>query len=365
MVNNPSTSLFPISKNATLYVVMIVDGWFPSVNNKRGVWGGRQVHVRQLRRSLLKTNCKVELFYPKSSHPLFKLWWFLYVIPDILLYSRYRKVQVIHAHGELAALAGKIIGLLRRLPVIVTVHNTSHMDTLTHSLTAWWQAITFTKIAYDAQISVSSHFTKYPNVNQAITIIPNGINLTPYNRVIVNKFPQPTLIWVGKKEWSKGVDVLKKAIVKVRKVFPTLKTEFVTGGRLSGKSLIRAYKRAHIFVLPSLADAQPISLLEAWAAKLPVVVTAVGENQTMVKHGHNGLLVEPGNVRQLSLAIIKVLRSRTLAPKLAHNGFITVKNLYTWSQVAKRTRAVYLQAIARRSEPVYTKSKVPLTHHAR
>lgn len=348
---SPSQPLPPTN----LYAVMIVDGWFPIVKGKPGVWGGRQVHVRELRRKFMDDyQAKVELFYPKNPHPLFKFFWFFYVIVDIFLFARYKKVQVIHAHGETAALAAKIVGSIRKIPVVLTVHSSIHLDAGKKNLSYWWQKWSYTRLKYDAVISVSSHFLRYPNVNQNLTVIPNGVNLKSFTAVKATKSPHPSLIWVGRDDRSKGVDILKKAIVKVRRIYPQLKAELVTNGRLSGKNLIKAYKQAHLFVLPSLTESQPISLLEAWAAKLPVVVTEVGENPLMIKDGENGLLVEPGNVRQLSQAIIRIIRSRTLAPRLGESGYLTVKRRYTWDQVAQQTLRVYRHVINQVDAPITT-----------
>ena len=143
----------------------------------------------------------------------------------------------------------------------------------------------------------------------------------------------------------KGLPILRQAILKVRKKIPDLKAVLVSGGQYTGKSLIKAYKRAHVFVLSSLAEGQPITLLEAWAAKLPVVVTNVGDNAKMVQDGVNGYLVEPNNVVQLTQAILKVLRARTKNTKMGEAGYELVKQEYSWDKVAESTWQVYQKVL--------------------
>jgi glycosyltransferase involved in cell wall biosynthesis len=138
---------------------------------------------------------------------------------------------------------------------------------------------------------------------------------------------------------------LRQAILKLRKKVPNLKTQLISDGLHTGKSLIKAYKRSHVFVLPSLAEGQPITLLEAWAAKLPVIVTKVGDNPLMVKDGVNGYLIDPGNVQQLASAIQKVLRARTKNEKMGESGYQLVKEEYTWENVANKTWKVYQEVL--------------------
>lgn len=254
--------------NKTIHVIMLIDAWFPSTQNRRGVYGGGQVHVRELRNNLHKDHpCKIELFYAKNSHILFRSIWAWAVIIKALRYARTHKIDIIHSHGFSAGFSAKVLGTILKKPVVHTVHGSHLMDqgkpTLQTNLEKWL----LTGIKYSAEISVGKNFLKYKNVNKNIHVIPNGVDLARFNAVRVAKNTQPTLIWVGRPAAVKGISILKEAIKKVRVKLPTLHTELVTGGRLAGEPLVRAYKKAHVFVLPSLAEGQPITLLEAWAAK--------------------------------------------------------------------------------------------------
>jgi glycosyltransferase involved in cell wall biosynthesis len=330
-----------------LHIVMLIDAWFPKDELSPGVWGGKQVHVRELRERLTtEYGCAVELFYAAHKNFIIRSLWALWVVLDVVLYNRYHDpVKLIHSHGFYAGLAGKLISKILKIPVIHTVHGTPALDQGKKSPQAWIEAMLLTKIKYNAQISVSSHFLKYENVNQNIRVIPNGVNISDFNRVHVTKFKDPTVIWVGRDDPAKGLDFLKAALVKIRKNLPNLKAELVSGGRLSDIELIKAYKKSTFFCLPSLADAQPISLLEAWAARLPVVVTRVGENATMVQDGVNGYLVDPGNAQQLAGAIKKILKNPSGASLMGLAGYQLVKKQYSWKSVTEKTYTLYQQVL--------------------
>lgn len=110
-------------------------------------------------------------------------------------------------------------------------------------------------------------------------------------------------------------------------------------GSVSRDEVTKMYLRANLFVLPSLSEGFPLTLLEAWAAKLPVVAAAVGEVSYVVKDGINGYLVPPGNVGAFAKAMTIALKNSDLA-KLGENGYNLAKG-YTWKNVARKTLAVY------------------------
>jgi glycosyltransferase involved in cell wall biosynthesis len=71
-----------------------------------------------------------------------------------------------------------------------------------------------------------------------------------------------------------------------------------------------------VFVLPSLWEGLPLSLVLAMGAGLPVVATRVAGIPEVVQHGSTGLLVEPGDAAALGAAIARVAGDRALAARL-------------------------------------------------
>jgi len=63
-----------------------------------------------------------------------------------------------------------------------------------------------------------------------------------------------------------------------------------------------------------------MAIAEGMAFGKPVIGSAVGGIMVQIWPGVNGYLVEPGNVRQLSEALIKVLSDRSLAEKMGKRG---------------------------------------------
>ena len=77
------------------------------------------------------------------------------------------------------------------------------------------------------------------------------------------------------------------------------------------------YGIADVCVLSSLSEGSPNALLEAMAAGVPVVATAVGGVPEMVTHGESALLIQPGDCQAMTSAIAALLSDADLARKLA------------------------------------------------
>ena len=181
--------------------------------------------------------------------------------------------------------------------------------------------------------------------------IQNGVDISRFQR---DKFRIQTFVprtqsrgnsefrivlFVGRKnDPAKGFAILEKALELVKKEIPQIKL-LVAGGDLSQEDVLQMYQKADLFVLPSLSEGFPLTLLEAWAAKLPVVATRVGELPYLIRDEINGYLVEPGSTQKLALAIVRALKNRNLA-KLGENGYNVAKH-YKWSKVAGSTLKVY------------------------
>ena len=107
--------------------------------------------------------------------------------------------------------------------------------------------------------------------------------------------------------------------------------------------------RAHTFVLSSLWEGLPMSVVEAMAARRPVVATAAGGTPDVVSDGITGLLVPPRAVAPLAEALRQVLADDVLAARLATGGWRNVQTRYTLEALLTATRAVYLRACERRA----------------
>ena len=101
-----------------------------------------------------------------------------------------------------------------------------------------------------------------------------------------------------------------------------------------------------IFVLPSLTEGFPLSLLEAMAEGLPVVATRVGGVPEIVYHGVTGLLVPPGNPGALAGAIQELLVNHNLSAAMGQAGRNSVAHSFSLDTMVDRTLEQYQQVLA-------------------
>jgi glycosyltransferase involved in cell wall biosynthesis len=138
------------------------------------------------------------------------------------------------------------------------------------------------------------------------------------------------LLFVGRVERLKGVDILLDALSKIRArnilaliVGPVTDRKLTTAnitnvkylGPLVGSKLYKLYAVADIFVLPSRLETAPLAIQEAQIFGLPVIATDVGDVAEVV--GNTGLLIKPGSSSELTSAILKLVEDDELRRRLS------------------------------------------------
>ncbi|HXH05811.1 MAG TPA: glycosyltransferase family 4 protein, partial [Vicinamibacterales bacterium] len=110
----------------------------------------------------------------------------------------------------------------------------------------------------------------------------------------------------------------------------------------------RRYMRLFdVFLLPSLTEGLPVTLLEAMQAGVPIVATRVGGVPAVLDEGRGGLLVAPGDAASLAAAIRRCLADRDLAAALAAHARRQVAVRFTSRAMAERYLELYRE-LARR-----------------
>ena len=107
------------------------------------------------------------------------------------------------------------------------------------------------------------------------------------------------------------------------------------------------YQAMDAFALSSLREGLPNVLLEAMALEVPVVATRVAGVPRLVRHGENGLLVEPGSVDQMTAALARLLGDGALRAALGRAGRATVEADYSFEARMQKVRALYDDLLGR------------------
>jgi len=103
-----------------------------------------------------------------------------------------------------------------------------------------------------------------------------------------------------------------------------------------------------VFTLSSDSEGMPMALLEAWAAKKPVVVSAVGGLPDLVSEGSNGMLFPPEDQRRLTELIEMLMDAPELRTRLGENGHAEVVSRYSATHTADAYRSTYRELLSER-----------------
>lgn len=203
--------------------------------------------------------------------------------------------------------------------------------------------------------------TGFPDEN--IITFPWGIDLDEFKQGKSSLDLREQLGWEDKavilsiRSWEKlyGIDVLLRAFVDVAKEFPDARlllmgdgtmapeiNRFISDngltdvihvtGRVPHDTLVDYFNIADVYVSSSLSDGSSISLLEAMACALPVVVTDIPGNLEWVNQGVNGWIAEAGNDESLSAALSKALHGRSVWSQMGEANLATTKERADWNK---------------------------------
>jgi glycosyltransferase involved in cell wall biosynthesis len=247
----------------------------------------------------------------------------------------------------------------------------------------------FDRIMIDRAIKSASHYIAYTRYEAdyviyrgadpgRVTVIGVGVDPEPFLKAdgaaIRSQFglhEGPVIGFIGQFTPHKGPDLLLQAMTEVWKKEPDAQLILAGARRKFARRLesmisqlekkdrdkIRLiydfpaemkpglYAALDVFVYPSLFESFGIAFLEAWAAGKPVIGFNTGAIPWVVTHLQDGLLVGPGNVHELSEALITLIRDPALCKKLGQNGRHKTLARFTWPEIARRFRSVYNQVI--------------------
>lgn len=112
-------------------------------------------------------------------------------------------------------------------------------------------------------------------------------------------------------------------------------------GCLKPRELARWMQRAELFVFPSLSEPFGMVGIEAMACGAPVVASNTGGIPDFITHQETGILVHPGNPRELAGAIERLLEDKPLRLRIAERGHNYVTKHFTWDKVVARLENIY------------------------
>ena len=299
-------------------------------------------------------------------------------------------IDIIHLHLTSIGLIVSILNRRLRGKMLYTCH-LGHWELVTESLSMFERIhllldpylMRRVRRVIALNESAKSSFISIARVKAAsIVVVPNGVDTDFFNPNIevkeaVKRYGlegKSTVLFVGRLAKIKGVEHLLRAAEIVINRFGYRDTLFVLVGpptfdatekpvsmeeilsfvrhhqldkniTLTGPlplEEVRAlYAAADIFVLPSLAEGDPLVTLEAMASGKPVIGTRVGGIPNQIRDGWNGFLIEPANEQQLADKIAYLIDNPDDRRSMGENSRRYAKEEFDWGRIAERLSSVY------------------------
>lgn len=102
-----------------------------------------------------------------------------------------------------------------------------------------------------------------------------------------------------------------------------------------------------VFAFPTLSEGLPNVLLEAMAMKKPIVATNIDGNREIIEDNVTGILVPPENSKQLADGILRLLRDRELAARLARSGHCKLEKDFAFDVMVQKIQNTYEELISK------------------
>jgi glycosyltransferase involved in cell wall biosynthesis len=102
-------------------------------------------------------------------------------------------------------------------------------------------------------------------------------------------------------------------------------------------------KAFDIFVLPSLKEGLPYTLIEAMHAKIPIISTRVGGVPDLIEHDVNGIIVPPKDSGTLAIALEKLIQNKEMRARFAKESGKKIATKFSFETMLRHTIALYLQ----------------------
>jgi len=116
-------------------------------------------------------------------------------------------------------------------------------------------------------------------------------------------------------------------------------------GRVLPELMGKFYDEADVYLNSSDIDNMPLSIIEAYAAGLPVVSTDAGGIPYILRHEETGLMVPRGDATGLAAAALRLLREPGLARRLSTQARAECLRLYVWPAVELQWLALYSELV--------------------
>lgn len=203
-----------------------------------------------------------------------------------------------------------------------------------------------------------SKFIAHGLPENKIYIKPNFVDINLHS----SQKKENYFVYVGRLENNKGVRIFKE--IGESLPFPLKvigegdllhELENIPNVELLGKKThtetLHLIQGAKALVLPSLCyEGMPMTILEAFASKTPVIASNMGAMQTMIDHKKNGLLFTPNSFKELTNCFQYITAQTNHVQQIVDNAYADYQHMYSKNSNYKLLIDIYQKAITQNSK---------------
>jgi len=281
--------------------------------------------------------------------------------------------DIIHAHSHLyfSTVFCALVRIIGSSPLVVTNHGL-----ISQTAPMWLQKLyipTIGRLIY----STADKIICYTETErdqlisllgihpEKIMVIHNGVD-TDHFAPLASITPKKQILWIGKYVPGKGVEYLLRGFQSFSRDFPDYTLMMIGRGPLKedflrmiedlgltekvilrdfvqNKDLPEVYQQSCLFVLPSLEEGVPRTILEAMACGRPVVCTALPQLVDIVSGC--GVLVPPADDGAVADALSALVSDPVLARNLGQSARAKAVSQYSWDDTVARTLDLYASLV--------------------
>jgi L-malate glycosyltransferase len=283
-------------------------------------------------------------------------------------WCRARRIAVVHTTEIYSNTFALPAAAMARVPVRIANRREINPDKTAAQIAMQRAAYGFAHqvVANSAAAAARLELERVPR--RKITVVPNGLDLqlyrphTPHGR-------RRRVIVVANLRPEKGHDVLIEAAANVLLRYPDARFDIAGDGpegrRLAERTRALGVEHAFtflghrddvpsclaaadIFVLPSRSEACPNAVLEAMAAGLPIVASAVGGILELITDNRTGLLVQPDDPPALCRRICELMADPSRASQIGSAARAEAQSRYSFERMVEAFDRLYLRELTAR-----------------
>jgi glycosyltransferase involved in cell wall biosynthesis len=221
-----------------------------------------------------------------------------------------------------------------------------------------------TKIIANSNATKDDAIKTFTLEKKKVDVFPN---LLKNNDLFISKNKQFKIVFIGRFHYSKGIDILIRAMNVLVKDFPNIRLEIIAGGdsskcvelankynlennivflgKLPMKEVLLHLSTSQFSVVPSREEAFGYTVIESFSVKIPVIGSDTGGIKEIIEDTKSGFLFPVGDYMKLAEIMSYCLNNKTVLQTMSNNAYNRFKSKYLLTDNIKQVVSVLDESI--------------------